>query len=266
MKTSLWLNVDPLAEKMQNIGAYVYTFNNPINLIDPDGQAPTPYEAALMSSHVYDSKVKLSGGWKVSNIAKGIKLYNDDSGFKSAIYERKGANGKTEYTYATAGTEASWKDVGADVKQPLGLSQQYKDSKKTTEAVKKRIGNAENTFTGHSLGGSLAEWNAVSTGGKAITFNQAGLSVFTKGRFGLNGAKVDAYITATDPLNFLQDIITPLPATSGKRHYLAPKSWSAILNGHSINNSIENLQGTRGFFEKTWDTIKEAITPRASLR
>jgi hypothetical protein len=265
MKTSLWLNVDPLAEKMPNYGAYVYAFNNPINLKDPDGKEPTPYEAAIMSSHVYDGKVQLAGGWKVSNVAKGIKL-SEDSGFKSAIYERKGTNGKTEYTYATAGTEASWNDVGADVKQPIGLSQQYKDSKNKTEEIKKRIGNAEITFTGHSLGGGLAEANAVSTGGRAITFNQAGVSVFTKGRFGLNGAKVDAYITATDPLNILQDLITPLPAASGKRHYLAPKSWGAIFNGHSIDNSIENLQGKKGFFDRTWDVIKEAITPPASLR
>lgn len=116
------------------------------------------------------------------------------------------------------------------------------------------------------MGGGLAEANAINTRGRAITFNQAGVSPFTKGRFGLNGASVDAYITATDPLNILQDIITPLPATSGKRHYLAPKSWGAIFNGHSIDNSIENLQGTRGFFERSWDVIKEAITPPASLR
>ncbi|MFD2907173.1 hypothetical protein ACFSX9_00350 [Flavobacterium ardleyense] len=40
MKTSLWLNVDPLAEKMINLGAYVYCFNNPINLTDPTGMEP----------------------------------------------------------------------------------------------------------------------------------------------------------------------------------------------------------------------------------
>ncbi|WP_207763282.1 RHS repeat domain-containing protein [Flavobacterium reichenbachii] len=38
MKTSLWLNVDPLAEKMQNIGTYVYAFNSPLTVIDPDGK------------------------------------------------------------------------------------------------------------------------------------------------------------------------------------------------------------------------------------
>ncbi|MDR2206275.1 MAG: RHS repeat-associated core domain-containing protein [Flavobacteriaceae bacterium] len=36
-RTSIWLSVDPLAEKYPNIGAYVYTMNNPIKFVDPTG-------------------------------------------------------------------------------------------------------------------------------------------------------------------------------------------------------------------------------------
>lgn len=36
--TSLWYGVDPLAEKYTTTGGYVYTFDNPIKLIDPDGE------------------------------------------------------------------------------------------------------------------------------------------------------------------------------------------------------------------------------------
>ncbi len=39
MKTSLWLNVDPLVEKTMD--AYGYCYGNPIKLVDPDGKAPT---------------------------------------------------------------------------------------------------------------------------------------------------------------------------------------------------------------------------------
>ena len=37
-RVSLWLNVDPLAEKYPNISPYTYVANNPINAIDPDGK------------------------------------------------------------------------------------------------------------------------------------------------------------------------------------------------------------------------------------
>ncbi|EOG6908182.1 RHS repeat domain-containing protein, partial [Flavobacterium psychrophilum] len=40
MKTSLWLNVDPLAEKMPSWSPYSFCFNNPMRFVDPDGRAP----------------------------------------------------------------------------------------------------------------------------------------------------------------------------------------------------------------------------------
>ncbi|WP_051149666.1 RHS repeat-associated core domain-containing protein [Flavobacterium indicum] len=39
-RTSLWLSVDPLAEKYPSWSPYCYTMNNPINLVDPDGREP----------------------------------------------------------------------------------------------------------------------------------------------------------------------------------------------------------------------------------
>lgn len=37
-RTSIWISVDPLAEKYPNISPYVYVANNPIGNIDPDGR------------------------------------------------------------------------------------------------------------------------------------------------------------------------------------------------------------------------------------
>ena len=39
-KFSIWLSVDPLAEKFPNASPYNYCLGNPINLVDPDGRAP----------------------------------------------------------------------------------------------------------------------------------------------------------------------------------------------------------------------------------
>jgi RHS repeat-associated protein len=40
-KTSVWISVDPLAEKFAGRSPYEYCFSNPVNLVDPDGMAPT---------------------------------------------------------------------------------------------------------------------------------------------------------------------------------------------------------------------------------
>src|SRR5690554_789502 len=43
-RLSIFISVDPLAEKYPNYTPYNYTLNNPINLIDPDGREPIkPY-------------------------------------------------------------------------------------------------------------------------------------------------------------------------------------------------------------------------------
>jgi len=40
-RTSVWISVDPLAEKYPNVGSYVYCLDNPVKFVDPDGERPT---------------------------------------------------------------------------------------------------------------------------------------------------------------------------------------------------------------------------------
>lgn len=87
---------------------------------------PPPKEAAAMAAHVYGDKKDdiLIGGWKVSQRTfENVKLNDKDSGFKSQIYE-KTVEGKTEYVYATAGTEDG-KDWKANALQTVGASKQH---------------------------------------------------------------------------------------------------------------------------------------------
>jgi acetyl esterase/lipase len=94
-------------------------------------------------------------------------------------------------------------------------------------------------LVGHSLGGGLAAASAYSIGGRAITFNAAGLSVLSLLKYGKNmsEAKIDAYIMLTDPLNFFQTLfIQGVLKTDGTKHYIVPKHIDAVYNGHSIDN------------------------------
>jgi hypothetical protein len=187
----------------------------------------------------------LIGGWRVSQRDFNINL-QDETGLKSMVYERV-MNGKvTEYTYATAGTERNWKDIDADVKQPLGLSKQYGSAVYNAKTISGDLPNTELTFVGHSLGGGEAALNALVTDRKAITFNAAGVSNITKLVEGTletpfkSESKIDAYIMTTDPLNNIQNN-TPLPDVKGKRHYLWPTDVYSIYNGHSMDNVLKNF-------------------------
>ena len=230
---SLWYGVDPQIEKMPKDGSYSYCFGNPIKLIDPNGERPTEEEAARISAHVYGTeKVTLTGGWHLSKYNKtisGITLRDEKSGFKSAIYERT-YKGKTEYVYATAGTDFTemndWKN---NIKQIIGKSEQYDISMRNAEKISQVIGNSELTFTGHSLGGGLAAANAYKTGRSAMTFNAAWVSPFTI--FNRKFPRIDAYINWQDELHKVQRAVGL--RADGFPHYRFNRR--AIL-GHSIQN------------------------------
>jgi RHS repeat-associated protein len=62
-RTSVWLSVDPLAEKYPNVGSYVYCVNNPVKFVDPDGR----------------EKIIALNSEKDKTIISGAQNYKDDN-------------------------------------------------------------------------------------------------------------------------------------------------------------------------------------------
>jgi RHS repeat-associated protein len=206
---SIWLSADPMAEKYPNVNPYIYSFQNPIYYVDPDGNEPTPYEAAVMAQHVYgdvDDKLLSKTGWKVSS--KGMSRFKTGRmGFKANLYERKKPDGSIEYAYVYAGTD-DLKDCAEDLTQSVAWAQQYDIAVRNSADLSRIFGSkTELTFVGHSLGGGLANISSLKTNRKSITFNPAWISLGTLMKYGLtkaSDANITNYILKGEILNSLQ--------------------------------------------------------------
>lgn len=237
-----WNSVDPLGNHPNQIGLSPYSsfWNNPISNNDPTGLCPDcPDEVyAPISDHVYNAKIGdvSENGWEVVSIDRSM------SGYGGAVY--KGTyNNKTEYIYATVGTENRF-DMLTNIEQVLTDSKQYKRSVEFAHLNKKEYPNI--SFTGHSLGGGLASANALATGSKAVTFNAAGLTENTKTTLKLNKeANITSYVIQGELVDYLQWNLLGLEA-EGNMHIITPKDEYSgnvleIFNQRLDNHYMKNI-------------------------
>ena len=86
-RASIWLSVDPLAEKFPNVNPYAYCLDNPINAIDPDGR-----DVIVLGN---SSGAKRAGHQAVliGDNKRGWIYISKDGAAKSG-----GAHGKSRYT------------------------------------------------------------------------------------------------------------------------------------------------------------------------
>ena len=92
-RTSVWLSVDPLAEKYPNIGSYVYCANNPVKYVDPDGREWTYSTNANGKTHIAVG-VNFVVGNDVSLNAEQVLLYQNaiNVQFNNTLQTSSGGN------------------------------------------------------------------------------------------------------------------------------------------------------------------------------
>ena len=246
-----WDRIDPLCEKYYSTSPYAYCVNNPVMMIDPDGQKPTKKEAAMIADDVYNATSgTLSGGWRRVATKSGAILNDEESGLKSAVYGRWDAKQKkyTEFVYATAGTDfTSMEDWSNNIDLLSGESKQYEQSINNAKLLNGYFKNSELTFVGHSLGGGLASANSLATGRDAITFNAAGLSDETKTKHNLikTSGRIDAYVVKGEALSNAQGQIG-LKAEGNIQTIKVPIYFDIIAKATSTDIALSLWKHTMG--------------------
>ena len=245
------------------LSAYAALVNSPFWKIDFKGDTPTVHESFQMdddSYRPYDQRWPIDGGWIRLKSLRGVAPFDvETTNYHAALYYRT-VGGKTEYTYATAGThDLNLLDWVNNIIQPLGLAPQYDYSITQAKAIVKSLPGKEVTFSGHSLGGGKAALNAIATGRYAITFNAAGLGDATKLRYHLlfNKVNILAFIVPGEEVDILQrkfglkadgniryidanwGEISPIAASLMKKLPLAPSARIKLHLMPAISDALE---------------------------
>jgi hypothetical protein len=101
----------------------------------------------------------------------------------------------------------------------LGVPPAFQESEQFAEQVRDKFPNVPVSYTGHSLGGAEAQFQAANSGGSAVTFGAPGAAFAVKST---NGAKVTNYVLPGDIVGMRGNhvgaapYITPSLATLGK--------------------------------------------------
>ncbi len=116
-----WMNLDPLAEKYYEYSSYIYTMNNPIFFIDPDGKEVKNGETARRKRHE-------------KTVASGEKLfkkeYNGNENMKRRNFEGDDGAWKT-YKTRRSNLKKARKNLKKSIKKEAKIDKAINDFKNT---------------------------------------------------------------------------------------------------------------------------------------
>ena len=246
--------------------------SDPYNGKPREGEAGRDADYARLAQAAYETGDPIPDGWRKVDAEELKKLgidpseLNTEHGMQASVYQN--ADGK--YVLAFRGTEKdrqAFLDGGNDILGGAVTSFQVSDAISLSTKLAKAVGPENVDFTGHSLGGELASVAAIATGGQAVTFNAAGVSITSEtiaranclNNFGtqspMDGSNVKAYSYALDPLNNTQDglhnsgLLGPgpldifAPRAYGERHTIPASEGASFSDGIEYNHNVERMYG-----------------------
>jgi len=168
-------------------------------------------------------------------------LQDDETGFKVKVFENRSGG---SYTVAFAGSD-DWHDVYTDLANGAGMmTKQYQAAADIARTLTAKVGTENVTFTGHSLGGGLAQHAASVVGGKAVTFNAAGPPpLWSPADYERQKqARMTNYEVAFEPLSTVQTLLRPLfLAPRGERITIWPSAPNWPGAGHLMDRVHDAL-------------------------
>ena len=268
--------------------------SDPYNGKPREGEAGRDADYARLAQAAYEKGDPIPDGWRKISDDELAELGIDPSeldtkyGMQATVYQN--ADGK--YVLAFRGTELDrepGKDLGNDIAGGAFTSFQVNEAINVSTKLAKAVGPENLDFTGHSLGGELASVAAIATGGQAVTFNAAGVSITSEtiaranclNNFGtqspMDGSNVKAYSYAYDPVNGGQDMAHDstllgyadliAPRAYGERHIISASEGASPSDGIKYNHNVERMYGALDaqYENPSANRIAASGTPTASV-
>lgn len=181
-----------------------------------------------------------------------VSEYDKKSGFHGEAFYKDG-----KVVIAMRGTDEFVNDF---VKEDIGhlamkkLPNQYVDAQKFYEKVRKDFPNQEIIFTGHSLGGSLAQLMSNKTGHETVTFNAYGVRDILQGNVRDNLDNIRNYGNVDDSTYNLN-----LRNQLGKTYVIGYGKGSEYITKSPEGDYLGGTKPSQKHFIETMGNLEDAI-------